>query len=405
MNDARTAPPARTNLVLATLFAGAFAVGCGEMLVVGVLDLLAQGLGVSVPAAGSLVTANAIGLAVGGPVLTALTIRYDRRPVLLGSLIAFGLVMAVPLVFADYHLFLAARLAGGALQGLFIAAAFVIGTSVAPPERAGRAMSIVLSGFAVSTAVGVPIGTVIGHAVGWRGAFVAVLGLASVVLVSAFATMPSTPSVGRGAAGQAASAFAPRVLVMLGLFVLVFAAFSSTLTYLVPFLQRITGVSGDAVSFFLLAYGAATLVGSIGGGRFADAHATGTLIIGTIGLSVALLGMYVAGTSAWLVVVMLTIWGIFGFATTPAMQFRIVSMAGEGGTLAASLPASAANAGVALGSVAGGLTIDPFGVRAVALTGTLIAVASVLGAVLTRGLQPPAADDVDASPTDVAVAP
>lgn len=395
---------AGANVVLATLFVGTFAVGCAEMLVVGVLDLLATDLGVSVPAAGSLMTASALGLAVGGPILTALTIRVDRRPILVGSLAAFVIVTLIPVLIPRYDLFLVARAVAGALQGLFIAAAFMIGPSVVPPRRAGRAMSIVLSGFAVSTAAGVPIGTVIGHEIGWRGAFVAVLALASVVLMTSFAVIPSTPSGGGGAAGQAGFALAPRVLALLGLFFLVFAANASALTYLIPFLQRITGVTGAPVSVFLFAYGAATLVGSLGGGRLADTKAARTLIGGTIGLSAALLVLYVVGSSAMLVALVLVVWGLFGFGMTPSIQLRVVRLAGPGGALASSLPASAANAGIAFGSVAGGITIDAIGTRAVALTGLTLAVVAVLVAVLTRSLQPPAADRSDAPPAREPVA-
>jgi DHA1 family inner membrane transport protein len=265
-------------------------------------------------------------------------------------------------------------------------------------------MSVVLSGFAVSTAAGVPIGTLIGHELGWRGAFVAILALASVVLVTAVPVIPSTPSVGGGAADQARFAFAPRVLALLGLVFLVFAAISSALTYLVPFLQRVTGVSGALVSVFLLAYGAATLVGSVVGGRFADTQAARTLIFGTIGLGGALLALYVVGSSVLLVALVLVVWGFFAFGMTPSVQFRVVSLAGPGGAFAASLPASVANAGIAFGSVAGGVTIDVIDTRAVTLTGLTIAVAAVLVAVLTRSLRPPAADRSVAEPARELVA-
>jgi MFS transporter, DHA1 family, inner membrane transport protein len=144
-------------------------------------------------------------------------------------------------------------------------------------------MSIVLSGFAVSSAAGVPIGTLIGHAVGWRGAFVVVLALASIVFVGAVAVTPSTPGDGDAATGRARFAFAPRVLALLGLFFLVFTANSAVLTYLVPFLHQISGVAGSLVSVFLFAYGAATFAGSLGGGRPADGCAARTLILGTCG--------------------------------------------------------------------------------------------------------------------------
>nr|WP_241668253.1 MFS transporter [Pedococcus bigeumensis] len=143
-------------LVLAVLFTGAFTMGCAEMLVVGMLDLISTDLGVSVPAAGALVTANALGLAIGGPLLTLATTRFDRRAVLIGTTAVFVLANLLPALFADYQLFLVARVVIGAVQGLFIAAAMMAATSIVPPERSGRAMALVISGFAMASAVGLP---------------------------------------------------------------------------------------------------------------------------------------------------------------------------------------------------------------------------------------------------------
>ena len=203
--------------MLAVLFTGAFVMGCAEMLVVGMLDLISSDLAVSVPAAGALVTANALGLAIGGPLLTLATTRLDRRQVLLGTLAVFVLGNVLPVLVDDYRLFVAVRVVIGAAQGLFIAAAMVTATSIVPAARSGRAMAVVISGFATASAVGLPLGTLLGHAVGWRGSFAAVVAVALGVLVVATGTIPSvpTPRAGRPA-GQARLAFAPRVLAILG---------------------------------------------------------------------------------------------------------------------------------------------------------------------------------------------
>src|SRR5918997_2727684 len=286
----------RPGIVLAVLFTGAFAMGCAEMLVVGMIDLIAADLAVSVPAAGALVTANALGLAVGGPLLTFATIRVDRRIILLASLVAFTLANLVPALVADYPMFMVARVLVGAVPGLFIADAFVTATSIVPPERTGRAMAIVVSGFATSSAIGLPVGTLLGQAVGWRWSFAAVVAVGVVVLVVATVVLPAVPSVrDHRAAGQARAALAPRVLAVLGLTVLIFTAIQSALTYLVPFLNQVTGVSGPLVTAFLLAYGAATAIGSFGGGRFADGNATRSLVVGSVGITVALFALYLLG--------------------------------------------------------------------------------------------------------------
>ena len=287
-----TTPAAQTRSgrVLAVLFAGAFVMGCAEMLVVGMIDLIAADLAVSVPAAGALVTANALGLAIGGPLLTFLTTRFDRRHVLIGATAVFVAANLLPALVADYPLFVAARVVIGAVQGLFIAAAMVTATSIVPPERTGRAMAVVISGFAMSSALGLPLGTLLGQAVGWRGSFVAVVAAGVVVLVLAIVVLPSVPTARDSrAVGQARHAFAPRVLAVLAVSVLMFAAM-----LVGDHLPRAVPEPGDgclgarSCSVFLLVYGAATAIGSFGGGRFADANASRTLIVGAIGVTVSL---------------------------------------------------------------------------------------------------------------------
>ncbi|HEY3062757.1 MAG TPA: MFS transporter [Chloroflexota bacterium] len=293
--------PRRANLTLATLFLGMFVLGSAELLVVGVLNLIAADLQVSIPAAGTLVTAYALGLAIGGPILTALTINVNKRTILVGTLTLFIRGNLVAVLTASYGLFLVARSLTGALQGLFIASAFGAGISVVPPQRMGRAMAVIISGVAVSAALGVPLGTLVGQSLGWRGSFTAVVGLALLTLITTLFLVPSVPSTGGGASNQVKYAFAPRVLAVLALNFLVFAALYAALTYIVPFLESVTGMSGASLSVFLLAYGAATAVGSFFGGRFADQNASRTLIVATIGAAVSMLALYVIGTVAFLV--------------------------------------------------------------------------------------------------------
>ena len=384
--DAKTRPGA----VLGVLFAGAFVMGCAEMLVVGMIDLIAVDLTVSVPAAGVLVTANALGLAIGGPVLTFLTTRFDRRPVLIAATGVFVVANLLPALFADYPLFVVARVVIGAAQGLFIAAAMVTATSVVPKERTGRAMAIIISGFALSSALGLPIGTLLGQAVGWRASFGAVVAAGAVVLVLAIIVLPSVPTPrGHGAVGQARHAFAPRVLAVLSVSFLTFAAMLAAITYLVPFLDQVTDVSGPVVSAFLFVYGVATAVGSFGGGRFADADAARTLVVGAIGVTISLVALVVFGANPWLAALAVAGIGLFGMATGPSIQHRVVALAGPGAPLASSLPASAVNAGIAFGSFAGGVAIIGGGVAFAVITGIVIAVVAVAVAWATSFLTAP----------------
>lgn len=375
--------------VLATLFFGVFVMGCAEMLVVGVLDLIAADLRVSVSAAGALVTAFALGIAIGGPALTMLTMKVNKRTVLVGALIVFILANLVLVVAADYGLFIAARFVAGAVEGLFIGLAFVTGMSLVPPERAGRAISTIISGVAVSAAVGVPLGTLASQGLGWRGSFTTIIVLCVIALIATAALIPSVPGTSHSATGQAKYAFAPRVLAVLGLNVVVFASLYTALTYIVPFLQNVTGVTGGVISAFLFAYGLATAVGSFGGGRFADKNAAATLIVATTGTAVALLALYLVGSSPILVALVLLAWGMLAMSMAPSFQLRVVTLAGPGGGLASSLPASAVNVGIAAGSAAGGVAISDFGPSAPMITGAGIAVVGIALAWATSYLKPP----------------
>ncbi len=161
----------RANLVLAALFLGTFILGSAETVVVGLLDLVAHDLKVSLSSAGLLVTAYALGLSIGGPVLAALTIRFGRRPLLLIALVVY-LVLTVPVFLSgSFPVIIAARVLTGAAHGLFVGVALSIATTIVPVERAGRAISIVIGGFAVSLALGVPLGTLVGRSIGWRDTF------------------------------------------------------------------------------------------------------------------------------------------------------------------------------------------------------------------------------------------
>ena len=390
--------PSRTRAVLAVLFVAAFTMGSAEMLVVGMLDLISADLAVSVPAAGALVTANALGLAIGGPLLTLATTRLDRRTVVLAAATAFVLLNLVPVLVAGYPLFVGARVAVGAAQGLFIAAAITTATAVVPPERSGRAMAVVISGFATASALGLPLGTLLGQALGWRASFLAVVLVGSAVTTAAVAVVPSVPTSGdTGATGQARHAFAPRVLALLALCLLVFAGIQSALTYLVPYLHVAAGVSGAGVGVFLLGYGVATSIGSAAGGRFADADAARTLVVGSLGVTGSLLLLYLGGTSAVVAGLAVLGMGLFGMGMAPSMQHRVVGLAGSGAALASSLPASAVNAGIASGSLAGGLAIDRAGVPAAIGAGVVIALLAAVVAAATARLHLPATTRDDAA--------
>jgi DHA1 family inner membrane transport protein len=405
MNSAQHAglSQTRVTLALATLFLGTFVLGTAELGVVGMLNLIADDTRVSISTAGTLVTAYALGLAIGGPILAALTIRVSRRLLLASTLAAYlaGTLLAV--LATDFWPFIAARALTGSLHGLFVGVAFTVAVSIVAPEHAGRAMSVVLGGVAVSAALGVPLGTLIGQALGWRGAFSTVIVLGVVCLAATVAFIPPVPHTGVAGIGtQARHALAPRVLAVLGLGFLLFASQYAAFTYIAPFLEQVTGVSGGLISVFLFAYGAATALGVLAGGRFADRAASRTLIVGNAVLVVAAGMLYLVGAVPIVVAALLIVWGGFGLGVVPSLQYRVVSLAGPGRDLAATLPASAFNAGIAVGALAGGWAVASYRVSSVFLVSLTIGLVALAVAWATRSLKPPPLPDRPQAPIEQA---
>ena len=399
--------PPRTNLrrgrssgvVLAGLLLGTFVTGSAELLTAGLLTQISSGLGVSVPAAGALFSAYALGLALGGPLLTAATIRLDRRPVLVGSMALFAIMVLAPAALPHFGWFVATRLVAGALQGLFLAAAFTTATAVVSPERVGRALAVVIAGFSISTVLGLPLGVLVGSVLGWRGALLMVGVLALLATGLLVAVILGVPGSRVSATSGPRHALAPRVLAMLALSLTLFAAPGAVMCYLLPLLEHVTGVSGPLVSAILVAYGVANVAGSFLGGRLADTNAARALVLVTLGLVTSSAVLFLARAQPLLAVAAIIAWAVFASSAPASVQYRSVSLAGPAGGLVASLPASAASAGIALGSTASGAAYTVAGPSAVILTGMVIALAALALAVATRRLHPPADPTPQASST------
>jgi DHA1 family inner membrane transport protein len=382
--------PRGSHLALAALALGSFTIGTAELLVVGILNIVAKGTGVSISTAGLLVTGYALGIAIGGPVVTALTIRLGRRLMLLLALCVYIAGNVVAAAAIDFGMLLAGRIVTGCVHGLFIGVASAVAASLVPPDHRGRAMSMVFGGIAVAAVVGVPLGTLIGQALGWRAAFVTVMILGAIALVAILLLVPAVAGSGSGGvATQARFAFAYRVLAMLGVGFLIQAGQFTAFTYLAAFLQRVTGINGTLISAFVLAFGLASAVGTFAGGRFADRSASGTLVVANVWLIASLVLIFFAGHIPGLVIVALILWGLPGFGLIPALQLRVISLAGPGGDLAATLGASAVNAGIAVGAVIGGWVVSAYGVRDVMLAAAFVCVIVLPATIATRWLRAP----------------
>lgn len=361
------------NMALTTLALVTFVIGTAELMVVGILDPIAADQGVSIGTAGHLVTAYALGIAFGAPIITALTARFGTDTVLRVAIVAYAAGNLMAIAATSFDVLLLARVVTGSLHGLIAGVATAIAAGLVSSERRGQAISLVVGGITVSTVVGVPAGTLIGHVLGWQAAFITVDALACLALV---ATLRFVPSAAGDAPEQrrthARAAFAPRMLAMLAVGVLLFGAQFTAFTYLAPFLADVTGISGGLTSVFLLAFGVAAVVGTLLGGRAADRSAASTLLAANVVLVGALGMLYLVGSSPVLVLLALAVWGLAGFAVAPALLLRVLALAGAGGDLAPTLGISASNAGIAAGSIVGGAVISRYGADATVLTALIV---------------------------------
>jgi len=346
-------------IILLVLACTAFVLGTAELMIVGILNPIADSLRVSVGTAGQLVTGYALGIAIGSPILTALTNKLGRRAVVIVAVIIYVLSSATVLLTTSYDLFLVARILAGVMHGVIIGSSFSIATQVVPAQKRGQAIGIVFGGLSVATVLGVPLGTLVGQLLGWQAAFIAVVVMGAVALVSLLLFLPNTKNdVQLSLKAQSRAAFTPGVIITLLTGLLIMGSQFTMLTYLEPFLTNSTHVHGSMVSAFLFMYGTACAIGTFVGGKLADKNASRTIIIANALLIGIFILLHLFGGQSVPVALLLLAWGFVGFGLVPSYQLYVIGLAGKGANLASTLGVSAVNVGVAIGAVVGGATIS-----------------------------------------------
>ncbi|SDM83962.1 MFS transporter [Allokutzneria albata] len=345
-------------MIALVLMLCAFSVGTSEFVIVGVLPEVAADLSVSLPVAGMLVTAYAVAVALGGPVLTVLTGRLPRRPLLI-AVMALGTVAAVlSALAADYTLLMGARMLAALAQGLFLSVASQVAIASVPPERQTAAVAKVVNGIALSTVLGVPVGTLVGQAYGWRASFVLVTALTVIGLIGVLVACPRVAHEPEPSVRESMFAFAkPTVLLGLLTTVLTFTGMITAFTYVTPTLREVTGLSPGWVTAILLVYGLGTVVGSNLAGRVQPAAIPRVLPIPIAVLTVLLVAQGFLMHNAVTAVLALFLLGASAFATGPLLHTWLMGQAGRAAGLVASVNISAFNVAAAFGPLLGGAVI------------------------------------------------
>lgn len=359
-----------------------FAMGSAEFLMGGILPMIAEDLRISLPTAGTLISAFAVGALIGGPPFAILALRWPSRSALFISQVAFIAATVVSLLAQGYWAILLARFGMGLAYACFWSVAAATAVQLSPPDRRAKALSIVVSGLTVAMVLGGPAGTYISEATGWRGGFWAVI---AVTVISAVAVLLALPKHTARDAKEPDLVTELRVMKRPALWVayattmFTTAAYMGTFGYIAALLMEVSGLSAEWLPAVLILFGVGAFIGLTIGGRTADAQPRGTLVAGIIGLIVSSAIIALFAASVWATVAMVFMLGLAGFLLNPAVWGRVYVLAPDAPMLAGATNASAFQAGLTLAPLLAGIPISlGYGVASVAWVGVIIAVVSLL---------------------------
>ncbi|GLK94997.1 MFS transporter [Achromobacter xylosoxidans] len=355
-------------LALLALTLAAFAIGTTEFVIVGLIPTIANDLSVSLPSAGLLVSLYALGVAVGAPILTALTGRVPRKLLLVGLMGLFTAGNLVAWLAPGYGTLIVARLLTGLAHGVFFSVGTIVATSLVPREKGASAIATMFSGMTVAFVTGIPLGTFIGQHFGWRTTFLVVAAFGLVAMIGALALVPRNIAHTEPAPlrRQLRVLLQPRLLLVYAMTAVGYGGSLIAFTFLAPILQDITGFSPDVVSLVLLAYGVSVAIGNFWGGRLADRKGP-VLALKLIFalLAAVLLALTFTAPSKPLMLLTVLAWGAVAFGNVPGLQVYVVRLAEQvapdATDVATGFNISAFNLGVAGGSWAGAQVVSQLG--------------------------------------------
>jgi len=366
-------------IALLALTISAFAIGTTEFVIVGLIPTIAADLQIGLPSAGLLVSLYALGVAIGAPVLTALTGKLPRKALLLGLMALFTLGNLLAWKAPGYETLIAARIVTGLAHGVFFSIGSTIATGLVPKEKAASAIAIMFTGLTVALVTGVPLGTFIGQHFGWRETFLAVAALGVIAFVGSALFVPkdirhSAPAT----LGQQLRVLGePRLLLVYAKTAIGYGGSFIPFTFLAPILTEVSGFSASAVGGVMLVYGLSVAAGNIWGGKLADrmGPVPALKIIFAL-LAAVLLMLTFPAPHKWLALVTVLLWGAVAFGNVPGLQVYVVQQAErytpEAIDVASGLNIAAFNLGIAGAAWAGGLVVTHLGLVHTGWIGALV---------------------------------
>jgi len=366
-------------LAVLALATGGFTIGTTEFVTMGLLPQVARGVDVSIPQAGHLISAYALGVVVGAPVLAFLGARWPRRGLLVALMAAYALFNALSAAASTYHLLMVARFLDGLPHGAYFGVASLVAANLAAPGRKGRAVALVMLGLSVANVVGVPAATWLGQHVGWRSAFVSVAVLAVLTAALVLAYVPASvaePTADGRSELRAFSSLQVWLTLLAG--AIGFGGMFAVYSYIAPTLTEVGGLPESAVPVFLLAFGLGMVVGTWLAGELADWSVFRSLLGSALGSAVLMLLFWLAAPHGWWALPVVFLITTLSSVLVVNLQLRLMDVAGEAQTLGAAMNHASLNVANALGAWLGGIVIAAgHGYRAPALVGAGLSVAGI----------------------------
>lgn len=375
-------------LALLALTLSAFAIGTTEFVIVGLIPTMANDLQVSLPSAGLLVSLYALGVAIGAPVLTALTGKWNRKSVLLGVMSLFVIGNLLAWQAPGYPTLVVARILAGLAHGVFFSIGSTIATGLVPKEKAASTIAIMFTGLTVALVTGVPLGTYIGQQFGWQSTFLIVALLGLIALLGSMLLVPRNlpqPPVTK-LVSQLKVLTQPRLLLVYAITALGYGGTFTAFTFLAPILEQVSGFSTQMISLIMLVYGGSVAIGNLWGGKLADKMGPiKALTLIFTGLAAILLVFNITAFNPLAAVATILIWGAFAFGNVPGLQVYVVKLAErytpDAVDVASGLNIAAFNVGIALGAWGGGMIVAKAGLMHTPWVGALVVLVALL---LTR---------------------
>ncbi|OCH17472.1 MFS transporter [Aliivibrio sp. 1S165] len=337
----------------------AFAIGTAEFVIAGILPQIATSLSITEGQAGYLISAYALAIVIGGPILTIYLARFNKKLVLTGLMALFIIGNILSALAPTYHLLLISRVVAGLVQGPFYGIGAVVATNLVSEKMAGRAVGQMFAGLTLANVLGVPAGTWISLQFGWHTTFFTVAAFGAIAMISILTSIKST---GHGEAKDIKTQLAafknPMLIISLAITALSWSGFMTLYGYLAPIAMHTTGYGEAAVTWILVIVGAGLIIGNILGGRSSDKNLNKASMFWAVAMIISLIVVGLVVDNKILFVIAAFIFGIASFANVPAMQLRVMNHGGEGQELAATANISAFNLANAFGGFLGGMVLD-----------------------------------------------